>query len=54
MVQGFPPELRKMLFRRLNDVLTGREPLKGYSISEEDRNETLSVLRATVRDWPVE
>jgi hypothetical protein len=54
MVQGFPSELRQALFRRLNDALTGKEPLKGYSISEEDRNATLAVLRATVRDWPAE
>jgi hypothetical protein len=54
MVRGFPPELRQTLFRRLNDVLTGKESLKGYSISDEDRNATLSILRATVRDWPVE
>ncbi|HVW02350.1 MAG TPA: hypothetical protein VHB77_18495 [Planctomycetaceae bacterium] len=54
MVQGFPPELKTALFRRLNDTLTGREALKGYSISDEDRSATLSVLRATVRDWPME
>lgn len=54
MVQGFPPELKRSLFQRLNAVLTGMETLDGVSIPEADRQSALAVLRATVQDWPAE
>lgn len=54
MVANFPPELKRSLFARLNNLLKGREELKGYSVPLADRLETLSVLRATVPDWPTE
>jgi hypothetical protein len=54
MVQNLPAELKQSLFRRLNNVLTGNEELKGYTISEADRQATLAVVRATVANWPKE
>jgi hypothetical protein len=54
MVRNLPAELKLSLFRRLNDVLTGKEQLKGFSIPEADKQSTLSVVRATVPDWPIE
>ncbi len=55
MVQNLPPELKQRLFVRLNAVLTGREELhENYKLPEDDRTETLAVLRATVTDWPAE
>jgi len=52
MVQGFPPELRQRLFSRLNDVLTGKESLDGYAVSDDDRRAMLAVVKAAVKDWP--
>jgi len=54
MVQNFPPTLKKSLFQRLNNVLTGHEPIQGFSISPADRQATLAVVRASVPDWPQE
>lgn len=52
IVQRLPDELRRSLFVRLNDVLSGAVTLEGYAISDAERQVTLEVLRATVNDWP--
>ena len=52
MVQKFPKELKLSLFRRLNDILSGKEQMKGFSIPDADTQATLSVIRATVTGWP--
>lgn len=54
MVQNFPAELQQSLYRRLNDVLAGKEQLKDYSVPEADRQITMAILRATVPGWPVD
>lgn len=54
VMRNQPPEMRRSLFRRLNDVITGREKLKDFSIDEADRQDTLAILREVIADWPLE
>ncbi len=52
MVQNFPDELKQRLFSRLNNVLTGKESLEGYAVSDDDRRAMLAIVKKTVQDWP--
>jgi hypothetical protein len=52
MVQNFSAELRRALFTRLNDVLTGKTELDGFVVPAVDRQAILAVLKGTTKDWP--
>ena len=51
--EGMPEAARERIYRRLFDVLTGREKSPRYSrLSTEDRRAILEILRDTKKDLP--
>jgi hypothetical protein len=52
MVQGFPLALKQRLFSRLSNVLTGKESLDGFFVSDVDRLAMLEIVKTNVKDWP--
>ena len=48
-----PGEVKEYVFRRLNEVLTGKDTSEAFAhLSAEDRNAVLEILRETVPGFP--
>ena len=49
---GLPTELKEIVYRKLRDVLTGKDQSPTYQhLSNEDRQAMLKILRDTRPDW---
>lgn len=49
---GLPPELKQIVYRKLNDVLTGKHQPPTYKhLTQPDRQAILEILRDTKPDW---
>jgi len=50
---ALPEKFRAMLYRRLFDILSAKEPVKGYEhLSTSERHDILEILRATRQGLP--
>jgi len=51
--EALPERFRGMLYRRMFDILTAKEPVKGYEhLSESERKDILEILRETKEGLP--
>lgn len=51
--EGLPPELKEIVYRKLHDVLTGKDQSPLYKhLSNDDRQAILEILRDTKTDLP--